>query len=282
MKFTGERYVPEQSGQIEIEHLNRYYFALNQIDLTDKTVLDLASGEGYGSYILAKYSKHVTGIDISTEVIEYAKAKYIKNNLSFLVGNAIDIPLEDHSVDVFVSFETLEHHDKHKEMIDEIKRVLKSEGILIMSSPDKYYYSDLPKYINEFHVKELYYEEFKYLITSYFEKTYFFSQNIFMGSVITSDATESGYKKPLIVENNGNTFEFTPVYNVAIATNSPTYYPKYQQVMYKGSDVFVTKEDINLAVKAVRNSKSYKIGNSIIAPFRLLKRFFSHKQKSNF
>ena len=277
MKFTGERYLPEQSGQIEIEHLNRYYFALNQIDLADKIVLDLASGEGYGSSLLAQYSKHVTGIDISVEAIEYAKSKYIKNNLKFLVGDAINIPLEDHSIDVVVSFETLEHHDKHKEMIDEIKRVLKSEGILIMSSPDKYYYSDLPKYVNEFHVKELYYEEFKYLITSYFKKTYFFGQNIFIGSVITSDATESEYRKPLIVENNGNTFEFTPIYNVAIGTDSPIYYPKYQQVLYKGSDDFVTKEDINLAVKAVRNSKSYKIGNSIIAPFRLLKRFLFNK-----
>ena len=39
MDFTGERYIPGQQGSIELEHLNRYYFVVNQIPLDGKTVL---------------------------------------------------------------------------------------------------------------------------------------------------------------------------------------------------------------------------------------------------
>jgi len=128
MEITGERYVPGQSGVIELEHFNRYYFVVSQIDLHGKTVLDIASGEGYGSYILSKYSKRVIGIDISKDAVDYAAHKYNTGNLEFLHGNIIDIPLKDESVDIVVSFETIEHHDKHLKMMDEIKRIFKKKG----------------------------------------------------------------------------------------------------------------------------------------------------------
>jgi 2-polyprenyl-3-methyl-5-hydroxy-6-metoxy-1,4-benzoquinol methylase len=60
-----------------------------------------------------------------------------------------------------VSFETLEHHDKHDEMFLEIKRILRPGGLLLMSTPEKLFYTDLPNVQNEFHVKELYLEEFR-------------------------------------------------------------------------------------------------------------------------
>ena len=54
------------------------------------------------------------------------------------------IPLPDQSVDLVVSFETIEHHDKHEEMMLEIKRVLRPDGVVIISSPDKQTYSIEP------------------------------------------------------------------------------------------------------------------------------------------
>ena len=76
----------------------------------------------------------------------------------------LKIPLDDDSVDLVISFETIEHHDKHHEMMAEIRRVLAPEGILMLSSPDKKYYSDIPKFQNSYHIKELYFEEFKDLV----------------------------------------------------------------------------------------------------------------------
>lgn len=89
-----------------------------------------------------------------------AKEKYKAHNLEYKVGQADKIPYKSNFFDVVVSFETLEHHDKHIEMMEEIKIVLKQGGICIISTPDKLVYSDKKNYQNPFHVKELYKEDF--------------------------------------------------------------------------------------------------------------------------
>lgn len=274
MEFTGERFIPSLAGTIELEHLNRYYFVVNQIDLSGKIVLDIASGEGYGSNILSKYADQVIGVDISSETIDYANEKYSSKNLNFIQGNAIDIPLEDSSMDVIVSFETIEHHDKHIEMMQEIKRVLKSDGILIISTPDKYYYSDLRNMENEFHVKELYSHEFKDLIGKYFKKTFFYSQRTFVGSIIALDDNANEYSKPIVVDNEGNSSEFKPVYNIAIGTNIIDLKIDSQLVLYKQTDKILTYLDIleatETAKQIVRNSKSYQLGKFLLKPFSFI------------
>jgi len=274
MKFSGERFIPGLSGEIQLEHFSRYYFVIKQIDLSNKIVLDLASGEGYGSDLLAHYSKQVIGIDISSKTIEHAKSKYAKSNLSFEVGAAINIPLPDHTIDVFVSFETIEHHDKHFEMLHEIKRVLKPDGILVMSSPDKYYYSDKPNLKNKFHIKELYYDDYKHLIKSYFTRSMFYSQKIFAGSIIALDDNIQCYKKPLVVDIDGYSYDLTPVYNITIATDNNDFNPTYQIVLYKECDHILTNNDIQQAILFIQNSKAYKLGNFFIKPLRILNKFF--------
>ena len=103
-EWTGERLTTSKTNEIAIHHLHRYAIA---IDLAKgKDVLDIASGEGYGSNLLANTAKSVTGVDISESVIEFAKKKYTRNNLSFKVGSTSNIPLENDSVDLLVSFET--------------------------------------------------------------------------------------------------------------------------------------------------------------------------------
>ncbi|HEY0433333.1 MAG TPA: class I SAM-dependent methyltransferase, partial [Chitinophagaceae bacterium] len=111
MDFTGERFVPlEQllNDEIAFEHLHRYHSA--SLLTKDKNVVDIACGEGYGSAILAPTAKQVTGIDISEEVIAHARKTYGNTpNLRFKVGTAEAIPVPDHTIDVVVAFETIEH-----------------------------------------------------------------------------------------------------------------------------------------------------------------------------
>src|SRR5881628_3779432 len=111
MDFTGERYVPSVEGQIKYEHLHRY--ALSLAYVTGKSVLDIASGEGYGAALLASRADAVTGVDIDPLSVEHAKRTYCDARLKFIVGSCEHIPLPDASVDVVTSFETIEHHDKH-------------------------------------------------------------------------------------------------------------------------------------------------------------------------
>ena len=185
MEATGERYLPDQmNGQIKAEHLNRYYFVTTQFDLKEKTVLDIASGEGYGSNILAQHAKQVYGVDIAEEAVTHANSKYKSNNLKYLQGSATSIPIGNGTIDMVVSFETIEHHDKHEEMMQEIKRVLKPNGILIISSPNKKEYTDVPGYANHYHIKELYTDEFTNLVSHYFSNTKLLWQRYIDGSII--------------------------------------------------------------------------------------------------
>ncbi|HOV84335.1 MAG TPA: class I SAM-dependent methyltransferase [Paludibacteraceae bacterium] len=278
MDVTGERLIPGFKSFSELEHLNRYYFVVNQINLTGKKVLDIASGEGYGSNILANYAEKVTGVDISPEAIAHAQKVYNRNNLEYIQGNATKIPLTDKSIDVVVSFETIEHLEEQERMMEEICRVMKSEGILIISSPDKYYYSDVPNFKNEFHVKELYYEEFKNLISRYFQKSIFFSQRNFGGSIIALDQDKSTYNKPLVVENNGESHSFLPEYNIAIATNDLKFTIPHQILMYTEQKRVITKFDIENAVyeaeMRLRKSITWKTGYYILYPLKKIKRMF--------
>ncbi|WP_445634867.1 methyltransferase domain-containing protein [Nostoc sp. DSM 114161] len=183
MEITGERYVPSLNGQIKYEHLHRYALCVDYV--AGKSVLDIACGEGYGCALLASVAKSVLGVDINSEVVEYATKEYSTHkNVTFMVGSCDSIPLPDNSVDVVTSFETIEHHDKHEEMMQEIKRVLKPGGILIISSPNRLTYSDEPKYSNPFHVKELYYEELTALLRRYFDYVEIYGQRMAIGSFI--------------------------------------------------------------------------------------------------
>ena len=179
MKFTGERFIIGQTlGDIVVEHLQRYQSVSEFVK--GKIVLDAACGEGYGSYILSNFADKVFGIDISIEAIEYAREKYNNCNLEYRCASINNIPLQDNSVDVIVSFETIEHvtFDLQKEFLAEIKRVLKPDGILIISSPDKRTYSDIRNFNNIYHVHEMYKDEFKNFLKKYFKNATFFKQGI--------------------------------------------------------------------------------------------------------
>ena len=174
--------MPEASGDIQLEHLHRYYLAREFAK--GKKVLDIACGEGYGSAILAEVALKVVGVDASEEVIEYASGRYERQNLQFMTGVCRRIPLPDASVDLIVCFETIEHHADHHEMMREFVRVLRPEGAVIISTPDKAEYSDKPNFLNPHHVKELYFDEFKELMLNYFINARFFGQRVRYGSFV--------------------------------------------------------------------------------------------------
>jgi ubiquinone/menaquinone biosynthesis C-methylase UbiE/glycosyltransferase involved in cell wall biosynthesis len=220
LEFTGERYVPgEAQGDIELEHQHRYLLARELV--AGKAVLDIASGEGYGSFLLASAAAKVIGVDISQQAVEHAQVKYAAENLTFRQGSCGDIPLTDASVDAVVSFETIEHHAEHEAMMTEIKRVLRPDGFLIISCPDKYEYSDKPNYQNEFHVKELYREEFRNLLKEYFKNHCIYGQRVVYGSLVLSEEGSGDIGSYDISDRDLNVISGTPqaVYLIAVASD---------------------------------------------------------------
>lgn len=184
MEFTGERFIPELTGEIKYEHLHRYALTLELA--AGKTILDLASGEGYGASLLAQVADFVVGVDIDIDITEHASHQYLGSNLSFCVATCAAIPLADESIDLVVSFETIEHHDHHTRMMQEIKRILKPGGILVISSPNRLAYSDDADYQNPYHVKELYYDELCQLLRRHFAHQYVYGQRLATGSFVFS------------------------------------------------------------------------------------------------
>ena len=182
MKFTGERFIPTEQGRIRLEHYHRY--AVVRDVVKGKAVLDVACGEGYGSVLMADVAHTVVGVDISDEAVHHASSLYDKQNLKFVQASVINLEFPDDSFDVVVSFETIEHLAEQVEMLSEIRRVLRPNGVLIISSPNRPIYSEESGEHNEFHVKELDFQEFDTLLRSLFPKVEYFGQRLLMSSVI--------------------------------------------------------------------------------------------------
>ncbi|HTS21522.1 MAG TPA: methyltransferase domain-containing protein [Casimicrobiaceae bacterium] len=168
-EFTGERFLPTLSGEIAYEHWHRYAFARRFVE--GKRVLDAACGEGYGTALLGAAAASVTGVDIDVASIDRARAAYGEGErVRFVASSCTGLPLPGGSIDVVVSFETIEHVAAADQlaMLLEFARVLTPDGLLVISSPNKRLYSDERQYVNQFHLQELYRNELAQLLAKRF------------------------------------------------------------------------------------------------------------------
>jgi ubiquinone/menaquinone biosynthesis C-methylase UbiE len=171
LQNDGERMLPEFTDTYTFwEHIYRYAFASHFV--REKRVLDIACGEGYGAAALQKAgAAHVIGVDISEAACLHARSKY---GIDARKGTAEQIPLGDGSVDVVISFETIEHVPNPGRFLDECARVLAPGGMLIISTPNKSVYGRLVQ--NPFHCSEMTVDEFTAAMRSRFDECRFYAQ----------------------------------------------------------------------------------------------------------
>jgi SAM-dependent methyltransferase len=131
-------------------HLGRYIFACQYVD--GLNVLDLATGPGYGAEMLLDDggARSVIGIDISQELIDYASSKHSRPGIEFLVGNGLELGFEDNCFDSVVSLETIEHISDYIGFLDGVARVLRKDGTLIISTPNRSYDSRNKLHVSRF------------------------------------------------------------------------------------------------------------------------------------
>lgn len=194
LPFTGERFVPgaaEAIGEMWFEHWHRYHYI--SAFVAGKAVLDVACGEGYGAALISKAAHTVDGVDISSDAIRHAKERYsARGNLTFHEASCAALPFADATFDVVVSFETIEHIHEQTAFLDEVKRVLKADGLFIISSPNKAEYTDKRQYQNEFHVSELYRPELEALLTPRFAHLHWLGQrNVFVSHIAPETSTDA-------------------------------------------------------------------------------------------
>ena len=171
MKFTGERILGKQrKADVRFaDHPVRYNFA-KQFCIWKK-VLDIACGVWYGSDMIADVAEKITWVDVDASAIVQAQSLYHKDNLTYILWDGNTIPLEDESVDVVVSFETIEHIVEYNHFLKEIERVLKKGWVLLMSTPN--YRGEIVK--NIYHVSNFTTESFVKAVSDVFtiKKQYF-------------------------------------------------------------------------------------------------------------
>lgn len=168
--FLDERLVPELDADTVqyYDHIRRYLFA--QQFVQGKRTADIACGTAYGSVMLQQAgATSVIGVDLSSDALRYAIRRPDRHGSEVLLVQAdgLKLPLQTGSIDVVVSFETVEHIPTPEQFLNEIRRILSPGGLLIVSVPNRAVASpgsDTP--FSPYHAFEPTLSELKTLITA--------------------------------------------------------------------------------------------------------------------
>ena len=97
-------------------------------------VLDVGCGEGYFTALLAQAGAEVTGVDVAQEPLRRARERYPDLDVRLLPAEG-PWPLADASFDVVWAGEVIEHVTDTAGWLSEVRRVLRSGGELLLSTP---------------------------------------------------------------------------------------------------------------------------------------------------
>jgi SAM-dependent methyltransferase len=175
-----ERFVPaEMHGElVEAEHMARYRWASALCQ--GRRVLDAGCGLGYGADLLRQTgATEVLAVDVSEAVIEAAEAGG-QQGVVWEVADLRSLPYTENSFDVVVCFEVIEHIEEQDRVLDELSRVLRADGLLLISSPNRGRY--VPG--NPHHRHEYVPSELRAALEGRFEEVRLFPQHAMLASVI--------------------------------------------------------------------------------------------------
>ena len=131
-EITGNNVTQEQIQRM----VTRYLFAAEFCG--GKDVLEVACGTGQGLGLLAKRAGHVTGGDIDENILSKARHHYKgRNNVALKALDAHKLEFSDGSFDVVVLYEAIYYLSHPEKFISEAMRVLRKDGILLISTANK-------------------------------------------------------------------------------------------------------------------------------------------------
>jgi ubiquinone/menaquinone biosynthesis C-methylase UbiE len=184
-----ERFDPDGQGGklIESEHRGRYWWAASIAEGND--ILDAGCGVGYGLEILADAgAASLTGVDIDEGTIATARSRFPSLAESFYRGDLCRLPMADDSFDVVVCFETIQHVQDGERALGELCRVLRPDGLLLISSPSP----DVYPPGNEHHVHEYRPTDLSAVLEERFDNVAGYRQHPWLASAIEPSISVNG------------------------------------------------------------------------------------------
>lgn len=137
-------------------------------------VLDAGCGDGVFSYLINKKGFVVDGVDYAEEAVSAAQGITAgTENLSYHVGSVYELPFEDNSFDAAISTEVIEHLEDRDTFLSELKRVVKPEGTIIVTTPIRLTKNPL----DPEHVIEWFKEDYEDMIKKIFPSSDFVSSH---------------------------------------------------------------------------------------------------------
>jgi 2-polyprenyl-3-methyl-5-hydroxy-6-metoxy-1,4-benzoquinol methylase len=171
LSLTGERTLPDVPAE---NYWYRRHLAVYEwiaLWVTDARVLDMASGEGYGTATLAAGGAlSVVGVDANPEAYEHARLRYTDPGVSFERG-LVETWGEAGAFDAVTFLQTIEHVKDPAAVLNHFRRLLAPGGTAFVSTPNLLTLAPAgaEKSDNPWHVKEYRAHEFRELCESVFE-----------------------------------------------------------------------------------------------------------------
>jgi len=175
MRDTSERLVPGTQTSVRqylmyLRHRFAYAHAIAELPPAAR-VLEIGFGEGYGTAELAAQVASVVGLDVDAESVAHAGAKYGAENCTFQAYDGNRIPFDEGTFDAAVSFQVIEHIQDDRAYLAEIRRVLKPDGRLLLTTPNgRIRVRPGRRPWNRFHVREYHADQLAQVMGEYFAR----------------------------------------------------------------------------------------------------------------
>ena len=128
-------YFSEESiDRLLTEARSKLSIVTHYCDLRNKDVLEIGCATGETCHVASQFGAHVAGCDLSAAVIGIAQSRY--PTLEFHTTPADSIPFPPQSFDLILAFELIEHLPKPSLFNDEVLRLLRPGGILVLTTPN--------------------------------------------------------------------------------------------------------------------------------------------------
>ena len=171
------------SSEAAYDRLTSYAFARRYVG--EKVVADIGWEEiGYGSRLLAETAGFVAGITNSFEAADLASTVYSTPNVTYQSADLSELPYTRGYFDVVVAFGVIENLEEPEGLVKEIKRTLKEDGVLVVSTLDKRTLANDRDRGGTDGRREMYVPELRELLERHFGRVEVYRQGVVAGGMV--------------------------------------------------------------------------------------------------